>query len=275
MSALHDVLRLSQPSVAELPFRRLGYEPGPTGLAALGKKAVLACTSRSGSTLVCTSLRRYGLNFDDWFNAEGRLHGVVEEHGPMTTRGYADHLAANMPAAGVFGVKTGYAGLLYLVAFGEIPSGVERWKFVFLRRRNLIRQAISAQVASVTRQWTADWPRAGDVRVEDYSYAELKRRFEALAQQNAKWERFFVLFGIEPLRVAYEDFLADQDGCLAAINAFVGGERAAPEPMGDAFRVEPQSTELNTIWERRFRSDFMGEADGLQAALLRAAATPE
>lgn len=46
----------------------LAYEKGPSPLGQLGQKIAIACTARSGSTLLCNALENYGVSASEYFN---------------------------------------------------------------------------------------------------------------------------------------------------------------------------------------------------------------
>lgn len=54
-------------------FLDMTYRPGSSALGNVGRKNMIACTSRSGSMHLCHALRDWGLNFAEWFNPTRRV----------------------------------------------------------------------------------------------------------------------------------------------------------------------------------------------------------
>jgi trehalose 2-sulfotransferase len=148
---------------------------------------------------------------------------------------YREHLqrtfALGTTSNGVFGAKLMFNQLdeLHVLA-GRLPefSGLEidvllehlfgAPRYIWISRRDVVRQAVSMWKALQTRRWRAgdgDDDRVGASVVAQYRFDaidHLVRRFEA---EERGWESFFSRNDIQPLIVAYEDQLvADPDGTI-------------------------------------------------------------
>ena len=149
--------------------------------------------------------------------------------------------------AGALPEYRGLTGAALLEAIVGVPL---RW--VWARRRDTVRQAVSMWKAVQTRSWRADEDRDG--RLPAYRYEaidHLRRRFEA---DDRGWERFFAAHGIEPLVVGYEDDLeTDRARSVAAVLAHVG------VPVPAEFQTEDplprQADKLSGEWVRAYDRD--------------------
>lgn len=239
-------------------FKHLKYDDGPNELANVPHKTLIACTARSGSSLLQVCLERYGLNVQEFFNVEGLAKQVAQSGEAKTIREYADYLARKATANGHFAAKGAYPAFLFLYYLGEAPALRTKWKVVFLRRRNIIRQAISMKIAAVTQQWTADMPARASVSIEDYSFDDIANYAEVVFAENQIWERIFGLLDLNPYRIFYEHFTTDIDVQTERVAKFIGIDTDAfPGAREQALRLKVQSTDINAEWERRFRKDML------------------
>lgn len=237
-------------------FQELKYERGRSWLASTGKKFFLACTSRTGSTLLAASLERYGLRIEEYFNPE-RIRLCVKAGHVRTLLEYADFIETESFAGGWFGSKGAVQSLLFLCYLRELPELVANWKFVFLTRRNLVRQAVSMEIAERTGRWRSDEQAQAVVKEEHYRFEALLRRYQYILDANNKWERVFAFLDIQPLRLTFEEVAANIVDETKRVAGFLGIELGA-FPNANAFVPWPQavSTALNGQWERRFRRDL-------------------
>lgn len=123
---------------------------------------------------------------------------------------------------GVFGAKLMFNQLDELHALaGRLPelSGLainvllerlfEAPRYIWISRRDVVRQAVSMWKALQTRRWRAG-DDTSDAKPSDPQYRfqaidHLVRRFEA---EERSWRRFFSAYAIEPLTLSYEEDLA-------------------------------------------------------------------
>lgn len=71
------------------------------------------------------------------------------------------------------------------------------------------------------------------------------------------WEKFFALYGIDPLRMDYEEIVANPSAAAARVAAWCGLVAAGQERVQefDDPPLKPQTTALNAAWEARFRQE--------------------
>lgn len=141
-------------------------------------------------------------------------------------------------------------------------------KFVWLRRRNEVRQAVSWNKALQSNGWNIEAQQEYRGRyVYDFPGIALARR--RIRRAETAWERFFERCGVEPLVLYYEDYLADIPAALRAVAELLG----LPPPANIAAEsrlLQVQSDALSEEWEQRFRRDSRGllsSARALAAAI--------
>jgi len=116
-------------------------------------------------------------------------------------------------------------------------------RYVWARRADTVRQAISMWRAVQTRAWRGDEP--GDERRPRYHFGaidHLRARFEA---DEAGWARFFDCHGISPLVVRYEaDLERGRAATLHAVLRFVG-----IDPPGELLAEAPLARQADALTE--------------------------
>ena len=179
---------------------------------------------------------------------------------------------------GVFGAKIMFNQLPEVVALaGTLPEyrglrgapllqaligGAEPIRYVWARRRDTVRQAVSMWKAVQTRSWTGDEGRKDRAPAYHFEAIDhLRSRFEA---DEAGWERFFDQYGIKPLVIGYEDDLeVDRAGAVRAVLHHVG----IADPV-DLARQDPltrQADAMSEDWVAAYHRDRAGS--GRQAAV--------
>lgn len=136
--------------------------------------------------------------------------------------------------------------------------------YVWMTRRDKVRQAVSLWRALQTRNWRLEHPRqehsATSLR---YSFAGIDHLVRSLSAEDASWASYFADCSLHPVTVVYEDDLErDRTGAVEKVLAHIGvappaGWRA-PEPL------HRQADALNGGWVAAYRRDR--EAEGSPVA---------
>lgn len=258
LKEIADLASVGEPAIArEMPKPLVLDAPGVGFSDGIMKSAIL-CTARSGSSLLSVAMEAYGFQFKEYLNAGAMLNDVVVNSGVTRTSDLAQPFEQVAIRDGRMSIKMPAIGLVYLFLMGEFPKNLDQWRFVYLRRENLVRQAISGAIARRTGQWTHAMTAKAQISDDDYSFEEILRLVNAASHGNRSIERFIGLMGLSAYNIVYEEFLLDQKRILAEIAAFLGCD---PSDYPDADRHEPwierQSTDLNKRWEDRFREELL------------------
>lgn len=156
------------------------------------------------------------------------------------------HAAAVEGFAGLRGVE------LLDALFGE-P------RYVWMRRRDKVRQAISLWRALQTRVWRLDHPDAagGEPQLR-YSFDGIEHLRRRLSADDAGWARFFAGAGIEPLELVYEeDVEPDPGGAVRRVLAWVGVD--VPTGWSPQAQTVRQSDGLTEAWRSAYDRDAVAE----------------
>lgn len=185
---------------------------------------------------------------------------------------YRAHLARTLTegtgANGVFGAKImfnqlaevrtlastlpEFLGLAGAPLLQALIGSEEPVRYVWARRHDTVRQAVSMWKAVQTRSWRGDEARDG--RSPEYRYEAIEHLRERFETDEAGWERFFAEHGISPLVVRYEDDLeADRDATIRTVLRFIG-----VHPPDDLLLEDPiarQADHLSEEWVRAYHRD--------------------
>ncbi len=238
------------------PATGIPQPPHPRSKAST-RKFVIAFTPRVGSTLLCQNLFKYGVFVAEFFNP---LHLEAETHTPRTSdsgtlcKTLVDRHALN----GAWGLKAHVQSVVPLFLAGEFPANIPDWRFVYLSRDNDVRQAISLVIAEIRQSWSSWTETKREVTDADYSHAAIAQALRSNRLSQESWERFFALYAIKPLRLSYEQIVADPAAAAAQVATYCGLEPGGQERVQefDDPPLRSQSTELNAIWESRFRAEL-------------------
>ncbi|MEA2771825.1 MAG: hypothetical protein QOD93_4787 [Acetobacteraceae bacterium] len=224
--------------------------------ARVDQKVVMGFTARVGSTLLCQHLFRYGVFVAEFFNP---LHLDAGTHvrGATGYRDLCDRLVAAHALNGAWGVKAHVQCMPVLFLAGEFPEHIRAWRFVYLTRDNVVRQAISRVIVDLRGAWSSWYEPTRELSNDDYSYDDIASTIYSTKLDQASWERFFELYEIEPLRLSYETIVTDPESAAAQVAVHCGlrlGGQDRVAPFDDP-PLEPQETAFNAEWEERFRHE--------------------
>lgn len=130
--------------------------------------------------------------------------------------------------------------------------------WVWLRRRDLLAQAVSRAIALQTRAWKSD---AVPASLPRYSSADILRTLRYISNAEARWRMFFARNGLSPLMLWYEDLVSAPGPTVMQIAAHAGVE-IRPSDISPDVHVRMQRTALNEEWKEKFISE-MGSIDHL------------
>ncbi len=126
-------------------------------------------------------------------------------------------------------------------------------RYVHVKRRDKLAQAISLWTAVQTLAWRDDGDDDSGAHEPVYSYAGIEHLREQLTGQDEAWTRWFAAAGVEPVVIAYEDLVADQRGVvldlLRTLHIDTFGVDV-PEP-----KMRRQSGGRSAEWAERFEAD--------------------
>jgi len=228
---------------------------------------VVASVQRSGTHLLCSILRSTGIagSPEEYFLSKP---GETWEKrwGTPSREAYVQHiLRQNTAANRVFGAVVMWSYFEpMLQMLQEIPAyknlnGAQLLaavlstpKYIWMRRRNHVEQAVSWAIASQTGIWAQTGeeklqPRA----VPKFDFKVIDEWCNRIAAHEAGWENYFRGNQIEPLVLFYQDVVASHRTAAERVLEFlrlpIPAAMEIPPPT-----VEKQATRISEEWTERY-----------------------
>jgi LPS sulfotransferase NodH len=201
---------------------------------------------RSGSTLLCRMISATGaLGYpDEYFKRRTKETGTEEVVSRL--RLPAEN---GMSANGVAAVKVFENHFREVTEHCRIEDWYPRRTFVFVQRLDKLDQAVSWARARQTRQYRSFEKGRSEAL---YSHRMIAKALTQILTIEAEWELYFSRNGINPIRIAYEAFLADPRGQLAEIAGALGKIIPADAGSIEEAGLAIQRDETNAAWKARF-----------------------
>lgn len=218
--------------------------------------------ARTGSTLLLTFLR--SLKFAgqplDFFEERRRNSNGF---GELTDAEFLETiLRKGTTPNGVWGAKLHFYSIEILhnalksysfdsTAFWELfQNQFPDAKFIYITRRNKLRQAISWKKAERTQQWMSVKRRKR--RLGAYNAYQIAGLLHRVSVEEVMWEDFFTLHGIQPLRVYYEDLVDPtlQERVLIDVLDHVSVPYSVP--LQFSTHIEKQADLTSEKWYHRY-----------------------
>lgn len=168
----------------------------------------------------------------------------------------------NRGKEGVFGCKASVGQLLYLYNEGILNQFKEEPKFIHIKRKDVLAQAVSLHIAWNTNQWTSTQPK-NDVPIA-YDREALLNIVKYVCTQNAIFESIFQLLGISPYVVYYETLVDRPRGVVRKVGDFLGIEKLTY--VREKMAYKKQADQRNKEFISRLRQDFKLQFPKLQSS---------
>ena len=230
---------------------------------------LLCATPRSGSTLLCGLLASTGIagrpesyfrtpdrqSWADRWNVSRHSDGSIDY--PEFVR--AAQVAGSTPN-GVFAARVMWGTLDDVVAdlrgggdpgtdLDVLTRALGPLRFVFLRRRDTVAQAVSWARAEQTRYW-----HPGDVAVAEptYSFEEIHHWRAQVDQHNAAWQDWFRRHHVQPHELWYEELTANPTAAVGDLLSYLG--LPSPPDHQIVARDRRQADRTNADWIARYQA---------------------
>ncbi len=230
---------------------------------------ILCGTPRTGSTLLCSLLCSTGVagRPDSYFREPDQQRWTTHFGVPITEDGQFDYAEfvrsavqfGSTPNA-VFAARIMW-GTMHRLVDGLNPHPNERsdvdvledafgpLRFVHLRRRDVVGQAVSWARAEQSGYWQQGDKAQADARLD---LDQIDALVATIHEHNDAWRTWFAAGAVEPLDVTYETLVCRPGQTVTRILDFI-----KVEPPTDWIPESPhrqQADAMNADWVRRYRA---------------------
>lgn len=228
---------------------------------------IIASVQRSGTHLLCSILRSTGVagRPGEHFFCK-RTETWEERWGSPSRAAYVERmLRQGRTPNGVFGFVAMWTYFERIIdMLHEMPAYqhldrsqvlnavFNQPKYIWMRRRDRVRQAVSWTIASQTELWSQKPGEAPQLDVAPrFDFELIDRRYNHIRSDETNWENYFRQNQIEPLVLFYEDMTASNRDASERALEFLGVP-FPPDLRLPAPTVEKQATAISEEWARRY-----------------------
>ena len=241
-----------------VPRQRIGDVRRRIAAEGIASTLVLCATPRSGSTMLSRLLASSGLVG----RAEELFHQDVLPPSARTRPGaYLAGRARQTGRNGVLGLKlhwyqaqiclgvlSGLRGAAGLSDRELLEACFPRPRFLWLERRDVVAQGVSAWKLKTTGIWLSGRPARSEPW---FDFEAIRESIAILDEQARAWGEWFAANEIDPLPLVYEDVVADPTAAVRAVLDFLGV--AVPDELSVELATRRQADALSEEWIRRYR----------------------
>lgn len=233
---------------------------------------IICSTARSGSTFLCHTLRKTGVaGYPDEFFEKAHFARWCDTWGvsAFDDEYVAKAIEAATTPNGVCGVKIHMEGFYehFVRNLAELPRFRGRGlsahamlaelfpnlHYIWITRRDKVRQAVSLWRATETGQWV--WKRLEPTASpREYNFKQIDANVAGFVLQEAKWQDYFTEAGVRPPTVVYEDFASDYEQTVWRLLRHLGLEGQSDEKWPRPW-MRKQADEESERWVRRYHED--------------------
>jgi LPS sulfotransferase NodH len=187
---------------------------------------LIAITARSGSTMLCDILTHSNLvgNPKEYFNPSMlKSHGIdIDDFEPADFVGYFDKITTENTTDGCFGIKLNFHQAKYFIGAGVFELLFPEPKIINLFRRNILKQAISLDIAVQTNQFHSFQKSNRNITDITFNYRSILTRINSIYNDESGWIQFLDVKCYSYIKLYYEDLLSELDFNVKTIFSLLG-----------------------------------------------------
>jgi LPS sulfotransferase NodH len=222
---------------------------------------MICATPRSGSTLLCDALSNTEIagkpdeyllkNILEWKEGqkfEKYINSIIDRGATLNgVRGIKVMVREFSELIKRVRQNPKYKGITVNNVIEYLPN----MKYIFMTRRDKIRQAISFEKAFQTNRWVLSKKTHSEYKKPIFNLFGIDKFILIIKNDETVWTNYFRKNGIKPLIIVYEDFFNDYDNTILKVLKFLG----IPFPR-DLLIKEPnlkkQANRESDLWLERY-----------------------
>lgn len=202
-------------------YERFGHQPRPRFASPIASTGIILCfVNRSGSNYLAECLASTG----DWPHArEFFLESNLLHHQKKSAKlsDIFEEIVLKHTLNGHFATKLGFAQLVLFDSLGFLDAAFETTKFIYLKRKDVLGQAISLEVASQSKQWKPADTEAKAHSLQ-YSRKRITNKLLGIQRKYENFEDFYARAKLKPLTIHFEDLIDRPADTANALGLFLG-----------------------------------------------------
>ncbi|NEN88245.1 MAG: hypothetical protein F6K48_04670 [Okeania sp. SIO3H1] len=234
----------------------------------INKSYVICSIGRSGSTLLASTIDNLGYcgSPREYFHPN-KVANLMENYDASAFRSYLEEiLEKGRTANGIFGVKMHWDHMRDFLRFTRKNLGYKdttdleilndffpNTYFIYIRRENIVKQAISTEIALQSEVWSQKISNNQKKPVQRLYFNPLAiyRIQEGIKRHEGAWEKFFRKNSLDVYEVVYENFCQSIETTTIDIIKFLEIE-PLPELNDIKVSLHKQSNHINDRWEKYY-----------------------
>lgn len=216
------------------------------------KFLIIASTPRSGSHMLGHALfatRAFGFPLE-YFNPAN----FAKWKAILGTKNVIDTLqglfAIRTSENGVFGLKIHYPQLAVIGGFRNLLRLFPDAYYIFLKRDDLVKQAVSYALALQTGVWISGQNPIGNASPE-YNYELINDCLRKIVSENSRWIYALQMHGIGYKEIEFGQIKNDIKKVILEI-ADYAGVNVRPSTIESVHKTSEQGGDLNASWVKRY-----------------------
>jgi LPS sulfotransferase NodH len=211
LDRLNDFFTKRRP--AKVAAETTSFDPELPATVQPKRGLVICITPRSGSTAISTMISNTTKSVDgflgypaEYFNlGEDVLSARANHYGCQNFEEYVEKvLIESTDSSGTFSVKGDFIQLYPMLSSQAFKAVAPNVSFVYLHRRDIVAQAVSLARAHAHGVWNSSGAFSNAFELSD---EEIANWASMIVSMDAAWSLWFSINKIQPVRVAYEDYI--------------------------------------------------------------------
>lgn len=212
---------------------------------------IIASEKRSGSHLLASLLRstqQAGVPFE-YFHKRHWKEWRLERGKPSSSEKalYLSLIKHRTTANGLFSFKAHWDQFAFFSSLG-LEHYARSAKFIRIRRKDILAQAVSLAIAKQTGAWSYDQTIRKQPR---YSFQAVKSAILCISRESFMWTTYLTSNCIQSYDIWYEDICENRYSTMRRLCEFMGIEWRA----GLSESTKIQRTAVNLEWMEAYRND--------------------
>jgi len=231
----------------------------------LDQSYTIAFTPRSGSNALCELLALNGIGHpSEFFQYPYDNNFIFDKYRRLPTAEAIALLIREHSQNRIFGCKMNHDHLAHFEEAINYPSGTSKTiqdylpshKWIWLRRRDKLSQAISLFRAQSTNVWAKHFDNLEEEEVE-YDFFAIMANYMMLCVNDLAWHTYFANNNISPLVLFYEELFRDIRANIDVLLEYLELSNKIAKPFKTEIKLQIQRDSTSEEFRGKFLRDLV------------------